>query len=161
MIIADYRLIYKEKRLEYQLFVLWKNGVSHLDEILKILCSTYEIRIVLEKFWDKNTTLEKVMEIYQFSYEEAISKIKEIGYGKIFIIVGLDYSPVTKLFETKYGIIPVSKHAQEIKHYIRQLYGNTNFFHGTMIDFEFENDLRICLDMTKAEFIRYVSLRKE
>lgn len=58
----------------------------------------------------------------------------------------------TKKYLTKYGVIPVNKYAQEIKQQIRNSFNNQNLIHGTMTDFEFENDILVCLGCTKDTF---------
>lgn len=70
---------------------------------------------------------------------------------KIFIILVEDITPLSKLYPTKYGIIEVSKHAQEIKSEIRMHLNGNKSIHGTMTDFEFINDINVCLNYTEQD----------
>ena len=87
-------------------------------------------------------------------YEGIIEKVDFPNKG---IIIVENLHPATKLQLTKYGTIPVSKNAQEIKLEIRDYYQNKNIIHGTMLDFEFNNDIKICLDKTREIIIHELS----
>lgn len=138
--------------MELQLFVVWNSGCKYYSNIIQNLSSVFRIRSVYKTEWDKSTTVNKMIKLYEFSLEEAEEKVLECGYGQIFIIITEDLHPATKLHLTKYGIIPVSRNALEIKEKIRNSYQNRNIIHGTMLDFEFNNDIKICLNKTKEEF---------
>lgn len=140
--------------MELQLFVIWNIGYKYYESIIQILSTKFQIKAVYETEWNKTATINKMMRLYGFSITEAEKKVSECGYGKIIIIIIEDLQPTIKLHLTKYGTIPVSKNAQEIKAKIRYLYQNNNIIHGTMLDFEFNNDIKICLNKTRDEFIK-------
>ena len=92
--------------------------------------------------------------MYFFSSPNTQTKLSECGYGTIIIIIVEDTEPLSKLYPTKYGKIFVNKHAQEIKTEIRTSFKGKNLIHGAMTDFEFENDIQICLNCTQDEFLK-------
>ncbi len=140
--------------MELQLFLIWHNAIEYYPYIIQKLSSSFIIRGVYETVWNRTKTLYKMIELYQFTFDQAKIKLSECGYGKVIIILVEDTAPIPKLYITKYGIIPVSKRAQEVKADIRNFLGNKNLIHGTMIDFELQNDILICLNYTEEEFLR-------
>lgn len=139
--------------MELQLFLIWNCGIVHFPYIIEKLSSHFLIKAVYETIWDKDTTLYKMTQLYQSSLKEAEQKLKECGYGKIIIIIVVDTCPFLKQYPTKYGVIPVNKQAQEVKAAIRNFLNNGNAIHGTMTDFEFRNDVKVCLDCNEQEFL--------
>lgn len=143
--------------MELQLFIIWNTGYKFHQNIIQSLSSVFQIKAVYMTEWNKATTLNKMIKLYDFSSTEAKTKISECGYGKTIIVIVEDLHPSKKLHITKYGNIEVSKHALEIKEKIRNDYQNKNIIHGTMLDFEFNNDIKICLNKTREDFINELS----
>lgn len=140
--------------MELQLFLIWHNATESYSYIIQKLSSCFLIRGVYETVWNRTETLNKMVQLYQCTLFQAQTKLIECGYGKVIIILVEDISPISKLYLTKYGNILVSKHAQEIKAEIRDFFKGKNLIHGTMVDFELKNDLEVCLNCTKEDYLR-------
>ena len=134
------------------LFLLWHNGMGYFPFVKQKLESVFSIKYTVNLFWDKKPTLEKLQLLYEFTLEESLMKIEECGYGEVCVFIIEDALNIPKKYLTKYGVIPVNKYAQEIKQQIRNSFNNQNLIHGTMTDFEFENDILVCLGCTKDTF---------
>ena len=137
--------------MHLQLFLIWNNAIKHYNYIIKTLSSTLKTKKVYEAYWDQTKTANQIIKLYQCTSKQAQTKLLECGYGKIFIILVEDITPLSKLYPTKYGIIEVSKHAQEIKSEIRMHLNGNKSIHGTMTDFEFINDINVCLNYTEQD----------
>ena len=140
--------------MEFQMFLIWHNAIEEYSYIIQRLSSCFLIKRVYETTWTREETLNNMMQLYQCTFTQAQAKLSECGYGTIIIIVVEDIEPISKLYLTKYGKILVNKHAQEIKTEIRTSFKGKNIIHGTMTDFEFENDIKICLNCTQDEFFK-------
>lgn len=140
--------------MELQLFIIWHNAIESYSYIIEKLSSCFLIKMVYETTWNQAKTVNKMIHLYQCTYIQAEKKLAECGYGKIIIILVEDIEPIPKLYFTKYGNIFVSKKAQEIKAEIRNFFNGKNLIHGTMIDFELKNDIKVCLNCTEEEFLR-------
>lgn len=139
--------------MKLQLFLIWHNAIEYYPYIIQKLSSLFTIIGVYQTEWNRIKTLYKMIKLYQFTIAEAQRKLSECGYGKVIIILVEDAAPISKLYITKYGNIPVSKRAQEVKEEIRNFLKEKNLIHGTMIDFELKNDIKICLNYTEEEFL--------
>lgn len=133
-----------EKNINIHLYIIWPNAVPQKDKIIEILNSFFDILYVYKIELDRNKTVDIMKKLYEFTEEESIEKINICGYGKIYVILVRDSSKEKIEIDMKYGYIPVHRLAYEVKQKVRQAIGNNSLFHGTMTDFELENDYYSC-----------------